>query len=205
MAKINTMQHWVDLFPGATVDVSLQAYRDVVAYYGEPSRYYHTLVHIAHMLEAQQQYFPDAPRSVLVAVWLHDVIYNSSPGQDELDSGTYAEKLVLELGESQAFATEVKDLILVTAGHMPGDAAGQMLCDLDLLSLGCKSDVYKANTAKIRREYSHISGFRWRMGRKAFIESFLDRPSVYHDPVIKIEFEAQARRNLCAELTALFE
>ncbi len=205
MAKINLMQHWVDLFPNATVDASLQAYRDVVAYYGEPGRYYHTLVHIAPMLEAQRQYFPDASRSVLVAIWLHDVIYNGTPGQDEADSATYAEKLALELGESQAFASEVSALILTTAGHMPADAASQMLCDLDLLSLGCKSDTYKANTAKIRREYSHVSGFQWRIGRKAFIESFLDRPFIFHDPVLRIEFEAQARRNLCAELTALFE
>src|SRR5438105_1015533 len=69
-----------------------RAFDDVCERYAEPGRFYHTLDHIEIVLATVQSLSGHARNlgAVNLAVWLHDVIYNSRASDNEERSAVYA-------------------------------------------------------------------------------------------------------------------
>jgi predicted metal-dependent HD superfamily phosphohydrolase len=188
------------------------ALRSLLARHAEPHRRYHTAVHVAHVLRGVQRLGDAAgldvasARTVRLAAWYHDVVYDprAGAGANEEASAALAERTLVDLGEAAGTAAEVARLIRLTAGHEPAadDLIGAVLIDADLGVLGAEPASYQAYVNGVRAEYAHVDEAGWRTGRAAVLRGFLERPRLFRLDV-EPGRERRARANLTAELSGL--
>ena len=81
---------WRDLLGAWAVTPSLanESFEDIHQHYAGPSRFFHTLHHVEAMLETVDGLaaFARSLNAVKLAVWLHDVIYDSRASDNEARS-----------------------------------------------------------------------------------------------------------------------
>lgn len=183
------------------------AYQNLVEHYAEPHRAYHTLAHIAHCLRelAQVRHLALNPDAVEMALWYHDVVYDThAKDNEEKSSGFAAMVLVCDAYLPSGFAAEVVRLILVTRHVViPKDLNAQLVADIDLSSLGLSEDEFEENSRNIRREYQWVTQDEFNKGRRTFLESLLGRPRIYTTDFFHHKYEVQARRNIANSLARL--
>lgn len=194
---------WHDLLNAWAVDANLadQSFEEIRQHYTEPGRFYHTLDHIQQLLQTVESLSVQARNvnAVRLAGWLHDVIYASRASDNEERSADYAERLCVKL--SLPVGPLVADLIRKTKTHDAGaDADAQVLLDADLAILGAGEADYRIYAANIRREYAWVSDADYRQGRRRVLQSFLNRPRIFH---FLNRSEETARHNLAAEIAQL--
>jgi predicted metal-dependent HD superfamily phosphohydrolase len=194
---------WHDLLHAwaVTPSVADEMFEDIRQHYAGPGRFYHTLDHVGTMLETVESLvaFPRNLNAVNLAVWLHDVIYDSRASDNEPRSAEYAERLCERLSIPEG--SLVASLILKTKTHDAGeDADAQVLLDADLAVLGASESAYRTYAEQIRQEYAWVLESDYRMGRRQVLERFLTRPRIFH---LLAHLEEPARRNISAEITRL--
>jgi predicted metal-dependent HD superfamily phosphohydrolase len=184
-----------------------QAFAGLVQRYSTPDRHYHTLEHIRAMLAVLHRLHPDplSEPALLLAVWLHDVIYDTHAADNEERSAAFARTLLGGLSVAEPVLAQTERLILLTKRHQaePDDVLGQVLLDADLAILGASATEYDRYAQAIRREYAWVADADYRQGRARVLEQFLGRPTVYCTPLMRQEAEAQARQNLQRERAGL--
>jgi predicted metal-dependent HD superfamily phosphohydrolase len=98
----------------------------------------------------------------------------------------------------------VETLILATRhAAIPTEPDAHLLVDIDLSILGRPPREFDAYEAKIRQEYAWVSDDAFRQGRRAILELFLGRRSIYQTAFFREQFEAQARENLTRSMISL--
>ena len=199
---------WAALDSAARIKPSTTAARaEVVTLYVAPERHYHTLTHANQVLVLTRALIGggDYIAAAYAAIY-HDAVYDPARGDNEELSAALAELHLTRQGASPGMIAEVRRLILATrhAGLQPdSDWAGKVLCDADLSVLGADADAYAEYSAGIRREYGYVPDDAYRVGRTKVLESFLQRERIFQTALMQSEYEAQARRNLAAEISAL--
>ena len=196
-------RNWRDLLGAWSVAPALsdREFEKIREHYGGPDRFYHTLDHIGNVLEtiAGLGSLASDLNAVKMAAWLHDVIYDSKNPDNEERSAAYAERLCEKL--SIPHGGLVAALIRKTKTHEADENAdAQVLLDADLAILGAGESDYRDYTQKIRCEYGWVSESDYRQGRARVLQSFLNRPRIFH---FMGHLEAPARRNLAAEIAKL--
>jgi len=173
---------------GASPDAVDAAYADLVARYAEPHRRYHTIEHIAETLALVDG------GAVELAVWFHDVIYDTTTTDSEARSARHAADVLGLLGAPADLIAEVQRLILLTAGHAvdDDDANGRRLVAADLAILGADADRYDRYVTDVRAEYAQVDDESWRVGRANVLRSLLD-----------VVDDDRARVNITRELARL--
>jgi predicted metal-dependent HD superfamily phosphohydrolase len=171
--------------------------------YGEPQRHYHTLDHIgavigdAVRLRAHFRH----PDTALLALFLHDVIYDPARRDNEARS---ADKLEIWLGRriDAGVLAAARRAIEATASHASqGDPDTDLLLDIDMAILGASRDAYLRYAEGVAREYLPVYGLdTYAAGRaRLFLE-----PTLARGPLFLTEsftpLEAQARANMAWEL-----
>jgi predicted metal-dependent HD superfamily phosphohydrolase len=199
---------WTGLLTGlgCSPEAAGRAFADLAAAYSSPGRHYHTLDHVRDVLDTTIALWgAAAPSALLLAAWLHDVIYDTHAADNEQRSADHARELLRPLDPPAALLDETARLILLTKGHraVAGDRAGQVLLDADLAVLGADEAAYDRYAAAIRREYAWVPEEQYRAGRTRVLEDFLRRPRIYHTEGMSARAEAAARRNLAREVAAL--
>ncbi len=210
---------WLDLCDrvGARGDCSGVGRSLMVAYAG-PDRAYHDVRHLAEVLEHVDALAGAAAAADLVrlAAWFHDAVYDTHVGAEPGDRGAsssedrsarLATDSLFGLGLDEVEVTEVARLVRLTATHdpEPGDADGAVLCDADLAVLARDPTGYAGYVAAVRQEYAHVPDDLFRTGRAAILRALLDQPRLFRTPAAAARWEARARANVTAELTALGE
>jgi predicted metal-dependent HD superfamily phosphohydrolase len=179
----------------------------VAAAYSGPDRYYHALAHVRAVLDTATSLWGGSgpPPALLLAAWLHDVVYDTRAAGNEERSADHARALLRPLGLPEALLNEMARLILLTEGHRAeaGDRAGQVLLDADLAVLGADEVTYDLYAAAIRREYGWVPEDQYRAGRGRVLEDFLRRQRIYHTDEMYARAELRARANLAREIAAL--
>jgi predicted metal-dependent HD superfamily phosphohydrolase len=142
---------------------------------------------------------------VRLAVWFHDVVYDSRASDNEERSAAHARNVLGPLGCPEPLLDEITRLILLTRKHetTADDPAGQVLLDADLAILGAGEEEYDRYARAIRREYAWVDEESYRDGRGKVLRAFLDRPRLYFTPTLLDRLERQARDNLRRELETL--
>ncbi|GGX23499.1 HD domain-containing protein [Streptomyces lomondensis] len=173
----------------------------------EPQRRYHTVGHLAAVLDrvdVLEKYAHD-PDVVRLAAWFHDAVYLPDRSENEERSARLAERALTEAGVPAAKTAEVARLVRLTAGHDPADddPDGQVLCDADLSILASPPSAYAAYTAAVREEYHFVPNDAFRTGRAAVLRQLLALPRLFRTPYGASEWEATARYNLRSELELL--
>jgi predicted metal-dependent HD superfamily phosphohydrolase len=183
-----------------------RVYDRLVDAYTQPDRYYHNFNHIDCVLRTLDR-FKDLqnPRSVYLAAWLHDLVYEPQASDNEAKSAEAAQELLTSLGESIATIDRVQQLILATKGHQidTGDLDRCIFLDADLAIFGANPVRYQAYQQAIRHEYSWVADTAYQAGRIQVLESFLGRDRLYYTDLLFNELESIARDNIQQEITLL--
>jgi predicted metal-dependent HD superfamily phosphohydrolase len=163
----------------------------------EPKRFYHTDLHIEHMLYNLPA--PAASREMVAAIWLHDIVYDPTKHDNEEQS---AQQATYDLHDSGIDVPLVISLIMGTKHHEPGFEAQNVLNDLDLLILGETPGLYARYSRAIRSEYAHVPVEVYNPNRALFLEHLIERPRIYQTRPFDCH-EKQARENLAREIESL--
>jgi predicted metal-dependent HD superfamily phosphohydrolase len=143
-------------------------------------------------------------RLVELALWYHDVVYNSRRKDNEAASADFAAKELTKLGLSGYQCAHVMRLIIATKhDSVPTAPDAMLMADIDLAILGAQPDEYARYAAAIRQEYGWLADADYRAGRTKVLQSLLDRESIYNTPKFQMEREFRARANIVQELATL--
>lgn len=201
---------WRDLAHrhGCAADPVERVQANLVRAYSEPHRHYHTLSHIADLLQLLNEHggITDGD-AVTLAILFHDAVYDPARQDNEAVSATLAREQLMLLGFPQQLLAKVERYILATqhGASIPaaGDADLQVLLDLDLSVLAAARDRYGAYAQAIRQEYAAVPDELYRPGRRRVLESFLSRRHIYLTERLRALWEAPARANLSEEILRL--
>jgi len=168
--------------------------------YSDWKRYYHNLSHIYNLLKLSEQYRSELKNPFIVdlAIWFHDVVYDSSKKDNELQSAILFEELMRPFLTKEE-TEQVKSLIMSTYGHkplIPDDTDHQYFLDFDLAILAADKETYNIYSDAIKDEYKSLFSFLvYKGGRKKVLQSFLDRKMLYYSHYFKEHCEPVARQN----------
>lgn len=160
---------------------------NIIERYSEPHRKYHDLYHLEYMLKTMYKLCVSKEFSILgieALVWAilyHDSVYNI-PDPDKRNEELSAE-LFLKDHADHSYAEFIAEAILSTKTHiLPENAStiSKYLVDLDLWALGDEEE-YETNSLFIQAEVG-ATDKEWRIGRKAWLKSFLERDRIYYTP-----------------------
>lgn len=200
---------WNKLLPGNT-DLG----EHLLDHWEEPHRSYHNSAHLLEMLETLDAlYTPQQPsRAVLLAAWLHDIIYEAEPGKDEAASADFARDVLTPLVKKGTLTLwEVNSacaLITATTTHLPAEIDGLERYDLlhfldaDLAIFAADSARYSRYVAGVRREYSAYSDEEFAQGRVAILKNFVAREYIFATEKAREKYEKRARLNIENELSS---
>jgi len=180
-------------------------------HYCEPHRHYHNFAHVAALLRHADAHRACGeplyqPHAVELAIWFHDIIYDTRSGGNEVASAALATAAMQAMRIDAGVASQVERCILATISHTISDASVPDLAlflDFDLAILGASRDMYRRYRAAIRREYEWVTEEDYRAGRARVLRRFLERPALYFTPWMASRFESSARDNLQSELLLL--
>jgi predicted metal-dependent HD superfamily phosphohydrolase len=162
-------------------------------------RSYHGLSHLRDCL-AQLDDFPEPVEYrdlTEAALWFHDAVYDPRANDNEERSAEQARGALASLGVPGGTADEVARLVLLTRHREPpSDAAGRLLCDIDLSILGRSAAEFDAYDRSIRAEYSWVPDPVYRSERRRLLNAFLGRNPLYQTEYFDRRFETAARDNL---------
>ncbi len=186
-----------------------QMYSVIEENYNSPERYYHNLDHISRMLETVKAFNDNIKYTdnLILAIWYHDIIYNTFRKDNEEKSAEFAEKSLSKTNLSSSDIEIIKKYIIRTSNHFDIEKGEpkemKLFLDTDILTLGSKPEIYDNNTKQIRKEYKAIPDDIFNKGRAAILEKFLAAPYIYRTEYFRKNFENQARINIKDELLIL--
>lgn len=184
------------------------AWDGLVRHYAERHRAYHNFSHIMALLRHAdiERSLIHRPEIVELAIWFHDVIYDTHATDNEQRSAAWARHALQAMRVDTHIIEAVEQCILATQSH--GVSASHVIDlplfhDLDLAILGAQADVYRQYCQAIRAEYDWVPEQDYRRGRSEVLKSFLERPSLFFTPAMAAHYEERARHNLGWELQEL--
>lgn len=178
----------------------------LLARYAEPHRRYHTLQHLAECLSLFDTLrdAPDRPAEVELALWFHDAIYELGSAENERRSADWARAALGAAGVAADAITRIDALVMATRHATPPRTRDeQVLVDVDLAILGATPERFAEYEQQIRGEYAHVPALLFGHRRRALLQAFLDRASIYSTPALHRRLEAPARANLARSIAAL--
>ncbi len=185
-------------------DRTRREFANLVKHYGEEGRYYHNLEHINNLLETVSQLRDlahDLP-VIQLAIWYHDVIYDSRSNENEKLSAESARSSLTGLEFPMATVDRIVELIMATTNHLApeGDVDAQILLDADLAPLGDEPAAFQRQSQALRKEFSWLPDEQYRLKRQHVLRNFLQRERIYQTDQLFKMLEEQARYNLSESL-----
>jgi predicted metal-dependent HD superfamily phosphohydrolase len=184
------------LTPGAQIDVCGIWWR-IQAGYGEPNRCYHGNSHLLHSLAQFDLAIGrmERPDEVEIAIWFHDVIVEPDRKDNEQRSAELFRGVAAGALDSDV-VDRVTDLILVTTHFAPPHTEDQrLMCDIDLSSFGRSWDGFLEDSAAVKAEFRGAEADYLR-GKRAFLQSLLQRPRIFQTDFFHGRYEERARDNI---------
>jgi predicted metal-dependent HD superfamily phosphohydrolase len=199
-------ERWQQLLGSLHLPADTHTCAALIAAYGEPHRHYHTAQHIDQCLAELDLARPRAadPAEVEMALWFHDAVYDTHRTDNEQQSAAWAQRFLTTQGLEPARVQRIVEHILATRHTgIAGMADSQLTVDADLAILGAPADRYRDFESNVRKEYSWVPEPVFRDRRAEILQSFLDRPGIYHTAFFRERHEAAARANLAAAIRTL--
>lgn len=206
---LNYLQiEWKELFVSYEVqeEIAEKYFEQIIEKYSEKQRFYHNLSHIQALLKSGgklKNYFQDY-NSARLAIWFHDLIYNTKKSNNEEKSAELAVKVLTELNIPIATINLVEKMIIATKTHSINGLTedGKIFLDLDLSILGASPEIYQQYHQAIRKEYSWVPWFLYRRSRKSILSGFLAREHIFFTNELA-KLEQIARQNISEEIVFL--
>lgn len=203
-------QRFKDLNAARPVELVEKAWQRIALAYQESQRHYHTLVHLSQLFRQFDQLSPGLKNApvVAMAIFYHDIVYQPGSGENEDKSAEIATRELQQLGWKERDVREVAAYIRSTKTHQadtavlnPGDLA--LFLDMDLSILGADWDSYRSYAEQILKEFRVNAMIK--LGRRGFMQRFLEREHIYQTPYFRNKLEQAARRNIEREIRELLQ
>jgi len=227
LIEADLQKRWREFFQRTAADGAADEYfNELRAQYN--GRDYHSLRHIHHGLtelddvRAQDLLSRQEADRVEMAFWFHDYFYETAAETAERTAGLRrsipeknneersadfaADVVINRMHLGVGYAQDVERLILLTQhekGILPeaSDRKGRYMIDIDFAILGQQTRIFDRYEDAIRREYRQYPDDAFYPGRKAVVEGFLARDSIYLTDHFKNKYEKKARSNLARSVT----
>lgn len=196
---------WQGLWQALGGAAPSSSFAELNAAYAAADRHYHDATHIEACLAHLQrwQHLARDPALVELALWTHDLVYDTRRQDNEAVSAERACQWLEDAGLG-ARAAALREMILATRHQQaPDDADAALVVDIDLSILASDAPVYAGYEAAVRAEYAWVPEPLFRAGRAKLLRQLLDAPALYHHAPLAELWEAPARRNLQAALAKL--
>ncbi len=189
---------------GAEFDEA-HAFDELVGLYHEAHRCYHTMSHVEHCLMqmdagAKAMGGNDA---VEMALWYHDAIYDPRSSDNEQRSAELFKKRARAVVTDDFCETVCRLIDVTTHKNSPVTDDEKFVVDVDLSGFGLPWQAFNDDSTRVRREYLHLSDEQFVDGQRRFLQSLLDRKSVYSTDFFRERYETVARANIARQLAAL--
>lgn len=181
-------------------------YQNLVQAYSEPHRRYHTLDHIEHCLIELDAAagLTDRFDEVEFALWLHDVVYDTTAKDNEERSALWALEILGQMGCAEPILNHVRELILATKhDRAPVSKDERLIMDVDLSILGQPPAMFTRYEDAVRSEFRWLPAPAYAAARSRILRNFLDRPRIYFTSRFEGLYGRQARENLRRAIAAL--
>ena len=206
-----TEQKWKQLTAfSRKEDLKTQLWNEIVEYYSEPYRFYHTLDHVAALFEWSEKYIAqlENPAVVGFAILYHDINYDTFKDNNEEESALIAREHLQKLNVKASVIKSVEEFILATKQHTLPEGAVMakdlsFFLDFDLAILGSGWDDYEMYSQQIRKEYRQYPDAVYNPGRKHALEKLGEKDFLYFTDGVKDLLEEPARNNLFREIQLL--
>ncbi|MCC8988850.1 MAG: hypothetical protein LM523_14255 [Candidatus Contendobacter sp.] len=175
------------------------AYAELVQFYSEPHRHYHTLAHIRHCLREfdRAAAFMDHADSVEMALWFHDAIYIPGAMDNERRSANLFREWSAGTGAVADFQERISDLVMATTHRTPPPwRDGQFIVDIDLSSFGLPWDDCEQDGRLIRAECAHLTDDQYYPGHLRFLRALQNRPVFFFTDFFEQHYGQTARDNV---------
>ncbi|MCU0429115.1 MAG: hypothetical protein MUF42_04015 [Cytophagaceae bacterium] len=180
----------------------IQRWKEIEKRHSSPLRRYHNLKHLQLMSEGLVELQPDFDPLIALAIFYHDIVYNTMRKDNEERSALLAAMRMEPFLDSLQLKT-LQQYILSTKSHIAQCEEEKLLLDLDLNILSSDPRDYQAYARQIRIEYLWCPAAFYKKGRIKVLESFLERPFIYQTTFFRNKGEAKARINLLQEINDL--
>ena len=181
-------------------------WREINWFYNHKNLHYHTLQHLRDMLIEllNVKVFIKDWNAVVLALFYHDCIYNTTNLDNEEQSAKIAFQRLSEINVPQEILSKVNELILATKYHRKNqDQDINYFIDADLSILGQSTVKYFIYSENIRKEYQQFPKEIYNPGRKNVLEKFVAQDQIYKTDHFNYLYEQQARENLDFEINQL--
>jgi predicted metal-dependent HD superfamily phosphohydrolase len=167
--------------------------------YSEAHRFYHTPKHLLDCLTEFRgvEKLAKDPLAVTLALWFHDVIYDTKAKDNEARSRDYMKRVLSNLGVSHNLVNSANRLVLVTDHKTSIKNTDEALAvDVDLSIFGKPEEVFEEYNKNIRMECLWVPEDQYRAERKQVLRNFLNRAHIYQTKQFRQKYEESARINL---------
>lgn len=174
--------------------------------YTGPGRFYHNLAHLQHLyMELHEiKHLVQDWDTLLFTLFYHDVVYEATQKDNEVQSAIYATKVLSNLKYPAAKTERCNAQIRATQYHEAvADADTNLFTDADLSILGKDSADYARYAEQVRQEYAIYPDELYKPGRQKVLLHFLAYEMIYKTNHFQEKYENQARINLKNELHML--
>ena len=199
-------EYWNSILRNYTNDTLYtdELFSNLVQHYYEDSRHYHNTTHIQNMLDLSLEYYGALKdiEVVQLAIFYHDIIYNSLSKNNETDSAALAVKQLSKTSFPAEKIKLVEQFILSTQKHVPllENTDLYYFLDFDLAVLGAARSVYTDYANNIRKEYKWVPSFLYKKNRAKILQHFLEREHIYFTEDFRTRYEVSARENIKFEM-----
>jgi predicted metal-dependent HD superfamily phosphohydrolase len=179
---------------------------EVMGYYNEYHRKYHTIEHIKHGLNLLRD-VEDLCRNyylVQFAWFYHDLIYIPTYNYNESASAHRAFFDAWQFDFSEEERKEIFSLVMATDHYHESvtEKDEEIIHDVDLAVLGSEPEKYKEYSGQIKLEYM-IYKKNFKKERIKILQDFLDSEFIYYTEYFRDRFGEQALTNISDELENL--
>ncbi len=197
-------RRWIDFAKRINIDEPSKPWEAIATLHTSPERKYHNIVHIHDCLEKFDAW-PNKPTgddrdSIELAIWFHDIIYESTRADNEDCSAA----LLTHFLRGHPLEPEAIALIMATEHkETSGMRSEEIICDIDLSILGAPAADYQRYADAILKEYNWVEPEIYREKRCDVLRNFLLRENIYHTEHARAHWQDQARINLQNEINQL--
>jgi class 3 adenylate cyclase/predicted metal-dependent HD superfamily phosphohydrolase len=174
------------------------AWRRLLQGYKEPRRFYHNLGHLVLCLNELDVARPHTEEfdATEMAVWFHDIIYDTKSADNELASAATFRELA-EPHMPGDFVDRVCEFILATTHReMASDPGVAFMLDIDLSSFGLPWPEFLDDSQALKKEAAGIPDQRFYAGKLRFLDGLLQRPEIFQTGYFRERLEQRARDNI---------
>lgn len=200
------VERWNSMLAALGARSESETFLKLQAAYAEKHRAYHTTRHIDECLALLDEFRPLGahPAEVECALWFHDAIYEPMSSSNEERSAAMASEFCRGVGVAPDVIARIRSHIMATRHvALAADDDARLVVDIDLAILGSEPARYAEFERDVRKEYKWVPGVIYRKKRAEILQSFLNRPMIYHWKPAYERFEARARNNLSRAIGTL--